>query len=173
MIQQVRMNLLDRTFLDALDQLPDAPDAVLMDLEGRLPTREPILHQHELLPVLQHRAVLVCPFLLVSAGQERLEDPQELWLHQKIAHGFDNIVVSSGWEEHVVDPFFAEWEHNAAEEVPQDVEVPEHLQDGVLGQVDADGLHDRRFPDLRDVESNRGKVESETDAQHHQELSAH
>ena len=67
--------------------------------------------------------------------------------------------MAAGGQQHVVNSFLEEGVDNAGDEEAQDVEVSNHLEDGVLGQIDADGPDDRVLPDFVDEDTDSGQVE--------------
>jgi hypothetical protein len=77
---------------------------------------------------------------LLEVGFENID---EFCFHEKISHGFDDVVVSACRQQHVIDSFLEEGEDYAGEEETEYVEVSHHLEDGVLWELDADKSDDR------------------------------
>ena len=132
-----------------------------------------VLHYHELLPVLQGGAVPASALFLVPFSQKCLENIDELTFHKKVPHCFDDVVMATSGQQHVVNSFLEEGVDNAGDKQAQDIEVSDHLEDGVLRQVNADGPDDRVLSDFAEVDADGGQVEQKPNSKDHEQFSLH
>ena len=81
--------------------------------------------------------------------------------------------MAAGGQQHVVNSFLEEGVDNAGDEQAQDIEVSDHLEDGVLGQVDADGPDDRVLANFADEDADGGQVEQKPNPKDHEQFPLH
>ena len=81
--------------------------------------------------------------------------------------------MATGGQQHVVNSLLEEGVDNAGDEQAQDIEVSDHLEDGVLRQVDADGPDDGVLADFADEDADGGQVEQKSNPKDHEQFSLH
>lgn len=89
-------------------------------------------YYHQLLPVLQGVCVSRCVLLVVEVLEEMFEYFDELALHEEISHCLDDIVVTASRQQHMIYSLLAKRKDNTDNEEPNDIEISQHLQDGIF-----------------------------------------
>lgn len=96
-----------------------------------------VLDDHKLLPALKSIFVRIASILSINRLQERCKYVNKLIGHQEVSHSFDDIVMATDRQHHVIDPLLEDRINDADGKDGDYIDISHHLENGVIREKSA------------------------------------